>query len=160
MSLFIAGVLFACGDDDSADPTPSKSKTELLTQGKWKFQSGTVDPAITIGTTQITDFLQLLDECERDDILNYNADGTYAHETGAMVCDSTDSPNSVDDTGTWVFNADETKITETDGENGETNEITVISISETSLVGSVSQTFDGDSTNTEYIITVTLERAD
>lgn len=156
LMLIIISLFVACGDDDSSSTTtPAKSKTELLTNGKWKFQSGTIDPAIDMNGTDVTDFFELLDDCDEDDLLNYKADGTFAHEEGATVCDTSSSPGDIYDTGMWTWNSDETMITET-SDSGDVQEITVISLTESQMQASVVEQFD--TTGTDYTITVVLVR--
>ncbi len=150
----IASLFVACGDDDSGStPGASKSKTELLTEGKWKISAMTIDPAVDMGNgTLITDFYNnFLDECDRDDLLNWNADGTYAHDEGETSCDSASAGGEVYDEGTWSFNADQTLLTEINSD-GDTSEITIVSITSTQLVGQVIEEFD----STEHTITATL----
>ena len=77
--------------------------------------------------------------------------GTYAHDEGAISCDSTSTGGEVYEEGTWSFNADETMLTEISSD-GDTSEITIVSITASQIVGQVIEEFD----TTEHTITATL----
>ncbi|MEQ8359622.1 MAG: DUF5004 domain-containing protein [Cytophagales bacterium] len=150
----ISSLFIACGDDDSGStPGASKSKTELLTEGKWQITAMTIAPAVDLGGGNlVTDFYNnFLEECDRDDLLNWNADGTYAHEEGAISCDSAGTGGEVYDEGDWSFNASETVLTEISND-GDTSTFTIVSITSSQIVATVIEEFD----TTEHTITATL----
>jgi len=91
------------------EPIKPKTKTELLTASAWKIKEFTVNPGIDIGGVVITDFLTQLDPCDIDDLNIYKADGNGIIDEGPTKCNPSDPQTT---TFKWVFNPDETKITE------------------------------------------------
>jgi hypothetical protein len=104
----------SCDKDD--DPISDKTVTELLTQHSWKL----------VGAA---------DDCDKDNIETFNADGTYENDLGTDLCD----PAEVNSTGTWELAADEMTLTVTAGSNGFTItlDFTITEITETRLVLSI-----------------------
>lgn len=81
--------------------TPS----ELLAKGPWKVVSIVVSPGIDDGTGKIiTDIFSKFENCEKDDLFIYKADGSYSFEEGATKCDPADA--QIWETGKWSISAD------------------------------------------------------
>jgi hypothetical protein len=116
----------SCGKDDN--PAVTKTKTELLISGNWKFKSAFA------GTTDYSGFLQA---CQKDNIITFAAAGTGTADEGATKCNAGD-PQTV--SFTWNFQTNETKlIITTPLFTGGSGPFDLISLSETELV--VSQIF-------------------
>jgi Lipocalin-like domain len=115
--------LFLNGCKKSSGGT-SKTKTQLITNGSWRLTSAKVP-----GGTSILNFL---DDCQKDNIYTFNADGSGTGDDGALKCNMSD-PQTV--AFTWNFQANETILfISTPLYTGGNNQFNIISISETSLV--------------------------
>ena len=115
------------------------TNTEKLT-GTWKMTASTVDPAfvdISTGTTY-TDVYAKMDECDKDDLLIFEAAGGFKSDEGTTKCDPSDTQTS---TGTWVFNTTETTISATS--DGSTEDYKIVSLTETTMTVTNVQTFGG-----------------
>lgn len=96
----------SCKKDE--DPVPQKTKTELITAANWKFLK------IEFRTTPTgawSDGSGLVQACEKDNINVYRVNGTYEINEGATKCDVGDP--QIIETGTWVFQNNETEIKQT-----------------------------------------------
>lgn len=136
--VFITG----CGKDDD-DPTPAKTKTELITQGSWKFQSASSDLLGDISTLpQIA--------CYTDNVMTFATDLSGTITEGTVVCTS-----PAPATFTWAFQTNETilHLSFTLFPGG-SPDFTIVSLNATNLVLSQSVTFPGYPTQT---ITVTFK---
>ncbi len=127
-------VTLSCKEDE--DP----SKKELLSGKNWVMVSQTVSPAINFNGTLITDLFAQMDDCSKDDISKFNSNGTYTMEEGATKCDVNDP--QVFDSGTWVFNSDETILVLTSPINGTIN-AEIIELTSSKCVISQEETLDG-----------------
>ncbi len=126
-------ILHSC-KDDSADPIPTvKTKTDILTAAAWRISAATVDPALDVAGTQISDFYAQMDACDKDDLTKYESNKTGVYDEGATKCDPADPQTSI---FSWTWDLSETKITE----DGETYEVE--SLTDSELIYSL--TFDGD----------------
>lgn len=151
-SLLMIGLLvlvaFSCKKD-------SESKTDKLT-GKWWINTAmTIDPAINIGGTPITDLWGQVPACSKDDIQKFESNGVYTFDEGTTKC-STNDPQTT--TGTWSFNSDETVVSvTTTGANGtETYSYTIVSLDSDKLVAKFSEVADYGSGPLTYTYTVTM----
>ncbi len=132
--LVLSGIIgLATLSSCSEEPITPKTKTELLTSSGWKLKEFTVNPGIDIGGVIITDFLTQFDPCDLDDVNIYKTGGQGIIDEGPTKCDPSDPQTT---TFTWVFNPDETKITE---DNTDTYDI--IQLDETTFKTSI--IFDG-----------------
>ena len=122
-SLIFSIVLPAC-DEDPPDP-PAKTKTELISASSWKFDNAKV------GGNDVSAFLKV---CEKDNILVFNANGSGTIDEGATKCNAGDPQSRP---FTWAFLTNETLIQiNTALFAGGTGNITLITLTETQLVGS------------------------
>jgi len=118
--IFISG----CGKDKD-DPAPAKTKTELISTGTWKFSSAKA------GTTDVSGFLQV---CQKDNIYTFVASGTGTINEGTTKCNAGDPQTSP---FTWNFASGETILhISTTLFTGGGNDFTLVSLTETELVGS------------------------
>lgn len=86
-------VLPACSKSSGS----SKSNTELLTQGSWKFDHATAAGAGDIST--------LIPSCFKDNVVTFASGGTGTITEGADVC----APSNAGDF-TWAFQSNDTQI--------------------------------------------------
>jgi len=113
---------FLTGCSNDPDPAP-KSKTELLSQGTWRFSTA------TSGGTDISGALQA---CIKDNIYTFVALGTGTMDEGATKCNGGDPQTNP---FTWNFTSNETVLhVSTVLFPGGSNDFTVVSISETQLI--------------------------
>lgn len=78
-------VFAACSKDKPENTGPTK--TELLTSGAWKYESGGAD-LNKDGTIDLTlETLGLVPACLLDNSATFNADGTGVNDEGATKCD-------------------------------------------------------------------------
>lgn len=119
-SLIIAAlfIISGCGKDD---PAPAKTKTELITQGSWKF-----DKAVSGGM----DVSAFVPACWKDNIAVFATNGTGTLDESINIC----SP-SVAGPFTWAFQSSETVLhLSAPLFPGGANDFTIVSLNETNLV--------------------------
>lgn len=120
----IIAISFSCSKDDNG--TPQKTKTELLTTGTWKFSSA------TSGGIDVSSFLQ---SCQKDNIYTFATGGTGTVDEGPTKCNSGDPQTSP---FTWAWLSNETMLQlSTTLFSGAGGDVTLISLTETELVGSM-----------------------
>ena len=135
--------------------TPTKTSTEkLLHNGAaWKLKAATVDPALPLGGTLVTDYFAQLDDCDKDDGYLYSANPITATSGSVILknpvrCDNTEKSEYA---GTWSFNADATELTTNFGTNPSL--ATIVELSETTLKTKRKVPID----KINYIVTFTYE---
>ena len=97
--LLLSAVIFAGCKKES-----KKSNLEYLTQALWKFDNAGFDNDKN-GTIDVVD--QDIQDCQKDDIIDFNSDGTGSHDEGVTKCD----PNHDQITAfAWLFKVNETQI--------------------------------------------------
>ncbi len=115
-------IFSSCNKNDDTPPTP-KTKTQLLTQGSWKFKSATVGG---------TDYSSSLQACQKDNIYTFLAAGTGTADEGPMKCNAADPQTS---SLTWNWASSETILhISTVLFTNTSNDFTLISLSETELI--------------------------
>jgi len=138
--ILLCGVLTlsSCSDDDDEPtPTPPPTATQKIS-GK--------DFVLTDFNSQINDedFITFadLDDCDKDDILRFNSDGTGKEDEGATKCDPSDSQSS---SFSWAFLTMDTKLT-VDFGNGdiETSNISINDGTTLKLENTEFDDIDGD----------------
>ncbi len=124
-------ILSSCKKDN----TPAaKTKTDLITQGSWKFSSATV------GGSDVSAFLQ---SCQKDNIVTFAAAGTGTVDEGPTKCNSSDPQTS---SFTWNFANNETVLhVSTTFFAGGSNDSNLVTLTETQLVVSQNVTISGSS---------------
>lgn len=132
-TLILSSLFIGCSKDDKED-VKQPTKTELLTAHYWQATALTVDPPLSIGGTQISDFYAQLENCSKDDLEKYNTNNTVTYDEGPTKCDPTDPQTQ---TSPWSFNSDETILTI----NGESYK--VLTLTSTQLKMSFSELIDG-----------------
>jgi hypothetical protein len=134
-------VAFSCKKDKS------ESNTDKLTGKYWIATAITIDPAINLGGTQISDWYAQMDACEKDNLQKFDKNGIYTFDEGASKCDVADPQTT---TGTWAFNTDETVISVTDVDG--TYSYTIIDLSSSTCKFKYSEVFN----SITYTFTVTM----
>jgi hypothetical protein len=84
-AIMIAGTFQSCKKD--SDSTSTDNKSILISYG-WILTDIQFDGQ---------SFWSFMDDCDKDNVLTFNANGTTTEEGGALKCD----PNEVFETGTW-----------------------------------------------------------
>ena len=87
-------MLFSCKKDKNDTPQCEISMAGLSGSYKLTALQYKPDPA-----AQAQDFLAMMDDCEKDDILVLKSDGTYDYNDLGTVCDPT-----TEEHGTWLVN--------------------------------------------------------
>jgi hypothetical protein len=112
-------LFFSCGKDE----TPPKTKTQLQTQGSWKFSSATANGA---------DASNYLQACQKDNIYTFQAALTGSVDEGTSKCNASD-PQTVP--FTWNFASSETVLhVSTTLFQGTSNYMTIEALTETQLI--------------------------
>ena len=107
--------------DDPPAPAP-KTKTELISQGTWKFSTAYA------GTTDVSNAPQLT--CFKDNIITFSASLTGNINEGTSIC----SPTTAG-TFNWNFASSESMLhISTVLITGGSNDFTLVSLTETQLV--------------------------
>ena len=147
LALFAFTVLFSACKDDSGDDggTTAKTKTDLITEGSWKISAATSDPPIVILGVEFSDFMAMMDECDKDDLTTYMADGSGTFDEGATKCDPADPQT---ENFTWKFINNEAGIVQ----DGDTFEVTSITETEMKLQATMDGEEIGDTTGTSYTL--------
>jgi hypothetical protein len=134
-------IFSSCNKSDVTPPTP-KTKTQLLTQGSWKFKSATANGGDASG---------YLSACQKDNIYTFLAAGTGTVDEGLTKCNPADQQTT---SFTWSFMTNETILhINTALFTNTTNDFTLISLSETELVVS---TFYTPLVGPSVLITITF----
>ena len=97
--------LTSCGNKE-------KTNTEKITTAKgWVLKSATVTPAVPVGEGTTTNWYgDYLYEYEQDDIIVFNANGSFVIKPGKKVPGDTEDGYVEEKASTWEFNSDETKV--------------------------------------------------
>ena len=102
----------SCTDDDNIEPV-AKTNTEKLIGNNWLLVKATFNPPLvtTIGTQNLTFYslfeIPLIDSCQTDNKIIFNADGTMTIDNGSLKCGT--EPQTAKD-GNWKFITNETQI--------------------------------------------------
>jgi hypothetical protein len=122
LAIFLLPIFFFSACSKSSENPPPKTKTELLTQGSWKF-----DHAMA-GTTDISSAPPLA--CYTDNTMTFSTNLTGTITEGANVC-ATPAPS----TFTWSFQNNETTLRFSFTLiQGGSQDFTIVSLTETNLV--------------------------
>lgn len=131
--LSLTAFLFVFTSCNKNDDTPAvKTKTELISQGSWRFSSATVSGS------DVSAFLQA---CQKDNILTFNANLSGNVDEGSTKCNGADPQNVP---FTWFFSSGETILNiSTALFSGGSSVFTLVSLSATQLVLSQQITVGG-----------------
>ena len=101
--------LSACKKDEATPATPKVSGASLLTGKDWRITALTVtSPGGTI------DIFATFDACQKDDLLEFVANGTILEKEGATKCDPADPDTAPG--GFWALIDNDTKLRIIDGD--------------------------------------------
>ena len=140
----VATFAISCGSDDDNSPSSSLD----LKGGKWYTESQSIK--VTSGSTVLYES-SALEDCEKDDYMVFNGDGTYNETVTDKVCDNTD----VNGSGKWSLSADGKKLTMDIGTSDEfVYNVASSSSSKAVLSGTQTATEDGVTATTVVKITV------
>lgn len=106
----------SCSKDSATKTTTTaETNTQKLVGKNWLMSAATMNPGIPDGMGgTITDFYAFLDDCEKDNFMNFNANGTYITDEGALICDTASAQITL---GTWKFTNNETNLLLDDSTN-------------------------------------------
>ena len=92
------------------DDIGSKTKTELLTTGTWKYTSCIISPAYDYygNGNAVTDIFAIMQPCEKDDFEEFHTNGIWEYNEGPTKCDP--SNPQIIYSEPWSFTANETKV--------------------------------------------------
>lgn len=98
--------LSSCGNKE-------KTNTEKITTAKgWVLKAATVTPAVPVGEGTTTNWYgDYLYEYEQDDIIVFNANGSFVIKPGNKLPGDNEDGYITEKADTWTFNSDETKVT-------------------------------------------------
>jgi len=106
-------------DEKKPEPTPAPApapppptNTEKLTGKNFKITASTVDPALNVNGTMITNYYAQMADCVKDDLYKFNSNLTATLDENALKCNAND-PQTL--SGTWAWNTNETILTITFG---------------------------------------------
>ncbi len=129
----------------------TKTKMDLITAHSWVTTAVTIDPSMPIVDNgniigYITDLWAQTPDCLKDDFRTYKSDLTVVSDEGANKCNPSDPQNT---TGTWLFNSDQTIVTETI--DGSTTSYDILQLDDNTYIVKVIENIGG----TNYTLTVT-----
>lgn len=130
----LAGILlFASCDKTKENPTPNpttptgKSKKDLVIDGKWQW-SGLAFVMNVGGKDSLIDAWSEVDDCDRDDIMTYTADGKGVIDENTNKC--TGDPQVQNITWELINNESQVKVTDDEG----THLLTIVELTEKKAV--------------------------
>ena len=137
--MIVIGILVisqsACQKDEAPAP---KSKTELITQGNWKFA------AAVVGTTDVS---SQFPACQKDNIMTFAAAGTGTVDEGPTKCNAGDPQTNP---FTWSFQSNETVLMMSAPIfAGGSNSSNIVALNESQLVLSQTITIGGTPQNVQ-----------
>jgi hypothetical protein len=132
-------IVSSCSKNDE----PSATKAQMIARN-WKQTDLLASQA---GTPAVSIFDTFFEPCNKDDIWQFKADGTYIVVEGASKCDAAD-PDTVS-TGTWQLTDNDTKIIIDDaGEPAQT--LNIVELTNTSFK------LSGTETISNVVVTATI----
>lgn len=140
LPLIVTTTFFAAGcskDDD----TPQQTRTELITQGTWKFES-----ASAMGQ----DASGFVENCLKDNVITFTVNGTGTVDEATLVCDPTTAGPF-----NWAFQGNESQINiDANLFAGSSGLFNIVSLNSTNLVLSQEMTISPFPATT---VTITLK---
>ena len=95
---------------NTEDNTCINSFIDIFTeQGDWIISTSIINPPVSFGSGEVTDYLTFTENCRKDDLIEYaffGGLGTYTIREGAAKCDPNDS--NTFEVGDWSVNTDST----------------------------------------------------
>ena len=137
--LAVLGVAAVGCSDDSDDNTAAPSKTSMLTAKTWRISDSKIS-GVSI--------FSLLDDCDKDDDLKFNASKTLTY-TANTKCDPSEPTTQ---SGTWELLSNDTQLRFTDPD-GTLRTVTVTTLNSTTLTVSGTEDFGGQQVPAELTFT-------
>lgn len=100
-------VLFSCKKDNNN--SNQSTKTQLLTTGSWKYDSGGADLDHNGSIDLTLEFLNAVPSCLLDNIVTFKTDGSGVNDEGASKCDPS-SPQTTSFNWNFVNNENAVNI--------------------------------------------------
>ena len=126
--VFLISFAFVANVTSCKKDGPNLTKKEMLTAKTWKLLSSKSNGVANV-----------IEDCEKDDFLNFAASGTYTVNPGTNKCD----PEETTDSGTWLLSSDE-KYMIVDGDSATIVELTASRFT-------FSMTYDKDKFEATYV---------
>ena len=124
----------ACRKDDESN---TKTKSDFLIEGNWVITNLTVEPGIDMGGgVLVTDVYPYLEDCQKDDIMDFQSGGDVVIDEGPTKCDP-DDPQTTD-RGSWMLMDNNTKLRITEP-NGDSFEGTILELTATRFIWTYQQ---------------------
>ena len=102
-----ASLLVSCDPETvTTQPAKEKTKTEMLTGGKWQMSASESTYVVDGVETKVNEYAAM-EACDKDDFMLLATDGTATWDEGPTKCDVNNTQTS---TGKWAFIENETKI--------------------------------------------------
>lgn len=125
-ALFVTSCTDKSKDDETVTPK-AKTKTELITAGKWQMSAATLTMNDN-GVDTTYDFFADMEACEKDDFMTFGTDGNGSEDEGATKCDPADDQTT---SGKWSFYDNETKLIIT--VDGDADTADIVELTESTL---------------------------
>ena len=105
---------------------------EYLTQGTWVFSNMTIEPGIDMGDGYpVTEVYPYLEDCQKDDNMNFNSNGTVFMDAGSTKCDPNEPQTH--DLGNWTLSNNNSSLTISDP-GGDSFSATIQTLNETRFI--------------------------
>ena len=140
--ILLSAVIFTGCEKDNDDDNNNqpKTKTELISASVWKFDNAKID-ADNNGIGDLDLPAGIITDCQKDNTLSFNANGSGVMDEGATKCDAADPQTT---NFTWNFNGTETQVNFTAAIfTGFGGDFKLISLTETELKLSKAVTVPG-----------------
>jgi len=124
-------LISACKDD----PT----NTELLTDHQWKLTSLTVAPPVPFNGSSISDFYSQYEDCDKDDLVIFEAGGQVKFDEGSTKCSNSDDQVI---SAVWAFDTTESSVSITDAGQTDTWEIKTLNENTLSVTVNLTDVID------------------
>lgn len=131
--------------------TEDPTTTELLTDGRWQMRTLTINPGVIVSGVVITDYYSQLYEYDKDNIIEFKADGTFISDEGPTKEFPSDPQTKQ---GNWLLSANEEMMTVWMEED--TLVYGIVNIAEAAMTMTYSQR--DTSTNINYSLTAGFEK--
>jgi hypothetical protein len=136
---FLPALIFmqSCKKDNATTP---KTKTELITSGSWKIDKVTLSGI---------DYTSMIETCQKDNSISFQANGTGSWDEGPTKCDNADPQTNP---FTWDFQSNETLLHISDNVlTGTDDTLTILTLTDSQLI--LSEDVDLGGTTQTIVVT-------
>jgi hypothetical protein len=105
-AMIVVGIsMLALGGCEDEQPAPVlPTTTEKICANTWELASMPIDPPLDLGSgVKLKDYMQMMQDCEKDNSWTFKADDTYVLDEGLLKCSPADPQSKP---GTWSLSAD------------------------------------------------------